>query len=126
MLKCKSIFCFYNNNHSYTTGSYFPKKFLNYKLQPISRSIKKYSILTHMAKKLQARQFLQYCLVKKASGSKKIFKKNCFSNWSEFQILSFYVKKFKIYEQNTPNFSPKIKPKILIFTPLIQYQVLGE
>ena len=47
---------------------------MNYKLQPISMSIeKKNSILTHIAKKLEDRQFLQYRLVKKASGSKKFF-----------------------------------------------------
>ena len=32
-------------------GSYFQKKKINYKLQPISMSIKKNSILTHIAKK---------------------------------------------------------------------------
>ena len=44
---------------------------MNYNLYP--RQLKKNSILTHIAKKLQARQFLKYCLVKKATGSKKFF-----------------------------------------------------
>ena len=48
-------------------GSYFPKTFLNYKLPPISTSIKKSNILTHIEIKLQARQFSQYCLSEKAS-----------------------------------------------------------
>ena len=52
----------------------FSKKILNYKLQPIYTSNKKkISILTQIAKKLQAHQFLQYCLVKEASDSKKFF-----------------------------------------------------
>ena len=46
---------------------------MNYKLQPISTSIKKNSILTHIGKKLQDRQFSQYFLSKKASGSKIVF-----------------------------------------------------
>ena len=41
------------------------KRFLNYKLQPISTSI-----LTHIAKKLQALQFSKYCLSEKVSSSK--------------------------------------------------------
>ena len=52
----------------------FSKKFSNSKQQPISTLFQKeYGIVSHTAKKLQARLFLQNCLSEKAPGSKKYF-----------------------------------------------------
>ena len=56
---------------------------INYNLYP-RQFKKKNSILTHIAKKLQARQFSQYCLFEKASSSKKFFFK--FFYFFEFPI----------------------------------------
>ena len=50
-----------------------PKKFLNYKLQPISTSILKNSILTHIAKKLHAVNFCNIASSKKHLALKSFF-----------------------------------------------------
>ena len=61
------------------TGQFFSKLFLNSKTSCISTSFKKrISILSHIGKKLQARQFLQNRLSEKAPGSKKFFLQNFF------------------------------------------------
>ena len=55
------------------TRQFFSKLFLNSKMSCISTSFKKrISILSHIGKKLQARQFLQNHLSEKAHGSKKL------------------------------------------------------
>ena len=52
----------------------FLKLFLNSKINCISTSFKKQmSILSHIEKKFQTRQFSLNCLSKKAPGSKKFF-----------------------------------------------------
>ena len=61
------------------TGEYFPKLILNCKINFISTSLKKNSILSHKGKKIQARQYFQNYLLqpgmcKKTNKSDYIFK----------------------------------------------------
>ena len=68
--------------------------FLNFKTSYISTSFKKrISILIHIGKKLQARQFLQNHLSKKAPGSKKFFS-NFFFDFSKYGLVIDLTFKF--------------------------------
>ena len=67
------------------------------------------NILSHIAKKLQARKFSQNYL------SENIW--NCI--WYDILMLSFSFKNWELMDKKCQNFSPKISPKIIfVYTSL--------
>ena len=89
-------------------GQFFPKLLLKYKISFISTSFQKEIwILTHIAKKLQAHQFLPYCLSEKASGSKKFF---CYFP-KTVSVIDQGQKKWKNYVTFIEIFHLKFKSK---------------
>ena len=79
--------------------SYFPKPFLNSKLQPISMSFKKkISILNRIVKKLKASN-----IYKTAYSSQRCVKKHMFSTNFRRKKGDYLVHKFNIFRLETQN-----------------------